>query len=115
MSEIFEKQKLTFNDSSVACEVIHFNGGIRVGAVENPEYCIRTMISFTRVIDPPDHEIGDDVPSGAKETDGIALSFAHPSSVQVVIDALEIVKADMNKYIEKNGLPNQPHNSKEQW
>ena len=75
------------------------DGNLLVGAQSNPdENGVKTILTIGASVKPDGLMIGDMEPDvGVVRYDGHAIHFCKPSSVQVFIDALEEIKADMLK------------------
>jgi hypothetical protein len=78
-----------------------FDGNILVGPVKNTSYGVDTIIAFRRVEKPDDKSIGDRDDGRFSHVSGYAFHFENINSIQVVIDALEEIKADMHRYLEE--------------
>lgn len=72
-----------------------FDGNIAVAPAVNGSYGVQTIISFRRVKKPTSKNIGDETADLGCKVNGHAFHFVYPESVQVVIDALEEIKKDM--------------------
>ena len=92
--------ELELNDKG-RCPLAIFDGNIKVGVIDNPAYNnVKTILYISRYKRPDHLEIGDfqDYQQDEKDCDNYAFHFNNPESVDVVIDALRVIKNSMIEY-----------------